>query len=130
MTDQNYRNIIARGWIQKAEDSFAEANILFDGKRMVGCINRLYYSAFYAVSAALAEEGKEYGKHTAVRSSLHRDFVKIGKVPLSVGKTFDELFDDRQEGDYKPSTSFKEEDISRLLSETRDLIDRFKKLIT
>ena len=130
MTDQDCRGIIARGWLEKAEESFAEATILFDAKRLIGCVNRLYYSAFYAVSAALALEGKEYGKHTAVRASLHRDFVKTGKVPRSLGKAYDELFEDRQEGDYSPCTSFNQEDISRLILETRSLIDLFKSFLS
>lgn len=129
MTDQELLATISRGWLEKAEDSYAEAILLFGGKRFVGCVNRLYYSVFYAVSAVLALERKEYGKHSAVRAALHRDFVKPGRVPISIGKTYDELFFDRQEGDYTPRTSFDENDIQRLLSEGRVFIDFFKGLI-
>jgi uncharacterized protein len=129
MTDQDCRNVIAHGWLDKAENSFAEAEILLREKHLVGCVNRLYYAAFYAVSAACAKDGKEYGKHSAVRASLHREFVNTGKVPRTCGITYDELFDDRQQGDYSPQTSFVQEDVARLLVETRTFLDYFILLV-
>ena len=128
MTDQDYRDTIARGWLGKAEDAFASAEILLREQRLVGCVNRLYYAAFYAVSAALAKEGREYGKHSAVRAAFHRDYVKTARIPKDFGKTYDELFDDRQEGDYRPQTSFDRENLEQLLAETRKLLDSLQSL--
>lgn len=129
MTDQDCRDIIARDWIEKSEATLKAAEILLREKMLVACVNRLYYAAFYAVSAALAKSGREYGKHTAVRAALHREYVKSGKIPFDCGKIYDRLFDDRQEGDYTPRTSFKEEEIKRLLEETRTFLGLFKRLI-
>jgi uncharacterized protein (UPF0332 family) len=129
MTDQDCRNIISRDWMEKSEATLNAAEILLREKMLVACVNRLYYAAFYAVSAALAKAGREYGKHTAVRAALHRDYVKSGQIPFNCGKTYDRLFDDRQEGDYAPKTSFKEEEIEQLLKETRTFLDLFKKII-
>ncbi|MBD3392784.1 MAG: HEPN domain-containing protein [Chitinivibrionales bacterium] len=129
MTDQDCRDTIARQWFQKAEDSFAEAVLLLREDRLVGCINRMYYSAFYAASAVIAKEGKTYGKHSAVRASLHRDFVKTNRLPQSSGKVYDKLFEDRQEGDYAPRTSFEREDVELLIGETRELLDSLKVLV-
>jgi uncharacterized protein (UPF0332 family) len=89
----------------------------------------LYYAVFYAVSAVLANEGHEYGKHSAVRAALHRDFVKTNRVPVSCSETYDELFEDRQAGDYTPETFFALNDVSRLSIETRKFIDSFKALL-
>ncbi|MBN1309112.1 MAG: HEPN domain-containing protein [Chitinispirillaceae bacterium] len=130
MTDQDYRNIIAHDWMEKSESALNAAEILLREHMLVACVNRLYYAAFYAVSAALAKAGREYGRHTAVRAALHRDYVKTALIPFDFGKTYDRLFDDRQEGDYAPKTSFKEEEIERLLEETRGFLDCFKRLIT
>jgi hypothetical protein len=129
MTDQNYRDDISNTWVEKAEDAYAEAAVLFREKYLIGCVNRLYYSVFYAVSAAMAKEGKEYGKHSAVRASLHRDYVKTGRIPLDCGKTYDKLFEDRQQGDYTPSTSFEVKDIGLLLDGARAIIDAFKAIV-
>ncbi len=129
MTDQDYRDIIAREWMEKAETALKTADVLFREKLLVGCVNRMYYAAFYAASAVLAKHGREYGKHTAVRAALHRDFVKPGIVPLECSKTYNRLFDDRQEGDYSPQTFFKEDEIGQLLMKTREFFDIFKRIV-
>lgn len=129
MTDDTYPKIIARQWIRKAETALRTAEVLFREQLLVGCVNRMYYAAFYAVSAALAGAGKSYGKHTAVRAALHRDFVKSGIVPPACGKTYNRLFDDRQEGDYTPRTSFSKDETLELLNQTREFLDYFKKIV-
>ncbi len=129
MTDQDYRNTIAQNWLLKAEDAYETASLLLREKRFVGCVNRLYYAVFYAVSAALAKDGKEYGKHTAVRAALHRDYVKTEKIPPECSKIYDELFEDRQEGDYKPQTNFDEADIRKLFVDTRTFLNHFKAIL-
>lgn len=130
MTDQENRRILAKSWMAKADDAFHAAECLLQEKSLAGCVNRLYYAAFYAVSAVLANEGHEYGKHSAVRAALHRDFVKANRVPVACSETYDELFEDRQAGDYTPETFFTFNDVSRLSKETRKFIDSFKSLLT
>jgi uncharacterized protein len=129
MNDAEYRMVIARDWMEKAEASLKDAGILLREKSLVSCVNRLYYAAFYAVCAALAKEGQAYGRHTAVRAALHRDFVKLERVPLECGNTFNRLFDDRQEGDYTPKTAFDEQEIQALLQRTREFLDCFGKIL-
>ena len=48
----------------------------------------------------------KYGRHSAVRASLHRDFIKTGIASEEMGKLFDRLFYDRQKADYAAFTSF------------------------
>ena len=86
MSDAADRDVIARNWLDKAATTLKTAEVLLREELLVGCVNRLYYAAFYAVSAALAKEGKSYGKHRAVRAALHRGFVRTGKIPPSSGK--------------------------------------------
>jgi hypothetical protein len=115
--------------MRKSERALNDAELLFGGDSLVGCVNRLYYAVFYAVSAVLAQEGREYGKHTAVRAALHRDFVKPGRVPRQCSITYNTLFDDRQEGDYTPRTSFDKEEIEKLVGEARSFVKQFAALI-
>ncbi|MBD3321117.1 MAG: HEPN domain-containing protein [Chitinivibrionales bacterium] len=129
MTEGDYHAIIARQWMGKSRTALKTADVLFKEKLLVGCVNRLYYAVFYAVSAALAKQGKEYGKHTAIRAALHRDFVKPGLVPASCSKIYNRLFNDRQEGDYKPETTFKEDEIEELIDQTRQFLDLFQQLV-
>lgn len=129
MTDQDYRDVIARDWLAKAETALRTAEVLLEEQLLVGSVNRLYYAAFYAVSAVLAKEGTEYGKHRAVRAALHRDYVKPGRIPAGCGRTYDRLFEDRQRGDYTPRTSFNPDEVRELLLDTKKFLDCFRELL-
>ncbi|HUW65488.1 MAG TPA: HEPN domain-containing protein [Spirochaetia bacterium] len=106
MNNQGQRRDIANYWMEKAKESFHSAQLEYSQGHLSFCVNRLYYAVFYAVSAILASRGLKYGKHSAVRSSLHRDFVKRGIASEEMGKLFDRLFHDRQEADYAAFSSF------------------------
>ena len=129
MTDQENRSILAKSWMAKADEAFHAAECLLQERSLTGCVNRLYYAVFYAVSAVMANEGQEYGKHSAVRAALHRDFVKNHRIPVACSETYDELFEDRQAGDYTPETFFAFDDVTRLSVETRKFIYCFKALL-
>ena len=62
--------------------------------------SRAYYAAFHAVTAVFALEGRTFKKHSAVRSAVHRDLVKVGRIAPQMGDDFDFLMDLREQGDY------------------------------
>lgn len=62
--------------------------------------SRAYYAAFHAVTAVLALRDKEYSKHSAIRSALHRDLIKTGDWSEDLGGDYDYLMDLRETGDY------------------------------
>lgn len=78
-------------------------------------MNRIYYAAFYAVSAALFERGTSFKKHTGVRTAFHREFIKSGLLDVEWSKFYDQLFEDRQEGDYVALTTFDRAYVERQL---------------
>ena len=94
------RELIVTNWWRKAEESLAAARSEFHAGRLSFAVNRLYFSLFCAVAAALARQGLSYRKHTAVRAAFHRDFVRTHRVPESDGRLYDDLFNQRQQGDY------------------------------
>lgn len=63
-------------------------------------MNRVYYAAFYAVSAVLLESRMSFKKHSGVRAAFHQKLIKTGILDIKWGKFYDRLFEDRQEGDY------------------------------
>ena len=87
--------------MDKSNEANESATVLLERRQYAGCINRLYYAAFYALSAALAKRGLSYGKHAAVRASMHRDFVKIGLLSAEAGMIYNRLFEWRQKADYE-----------------------------
>lgn len=69
-------------------------------------INRAYYALFYAVSALLLEQGRHFSKHSGVRAAFNRDIVRPGRLSREHGDLYNQLFRDRQEGDYVEFTEF------------------------
>jgi uncharacterized protein (UPF0332 family) len=65
-----------------------------------GAVSRAYYAAFYAASALFANEGRTFTKHASLEAAIHRDLVKAGRWPISLGKDYTFLMDLRTTGDY------------------------------
>ena len=76
----NYCKLISQRWIQKSQDALDSAKIEYEKGHYAFAVNRQYYAVFYAASAILAVENKSYGKHSAVRAALHKEFVKTGEI--------------------------------------------------
>lgn len=62
--------------------------------------SRAYYSAFYAVSASFALEGRAFRRHSAVEAAVHRELVKAGTWPKELGEGYSRLINLRNTGDY------------------------------
>jgi len=62
--------------------------------------SRAYYSAFYAVSALFALQGRMFTKHRAVEAAGHRDLVNQKLWSADLGEAFSELVRLRRTGDY------------------------------
>jgi len=54
--------------LERAIEAYQDACSLAEGERWNSCVNRLYYSCFYAVTALLAHDELSSPKHTGVRS--------------------------------------------------------------
>lgn len=124
-----HRKILADYWLEKAGESLASAQDEYKSGRYSICVNRLYYAVFYSVSAALAVAGKKYGKHSAVRAAFNLEYIKAGAVPEKYADLYNGLFDDRNEGDYKPFVSFNSVDVSGRLSQVEEFIGLFKGIV-
>ena len=109
MNEEN--QALAAHRLKRADSALSEAELLLGAGHLNAYVNRLYYACFYAVSALPVLQGIVTSKHGHLRSLLHRDFVKPGIIPIPMGKHFDRLFTNRQEGDYADFVVFQEEDV-------------------
>ena len=94
--------------LDRAKEALEEAVLLADNSKWNTCVNRLYYSCFYAVTALLAKNNMSSSKHTGVRSLFNLHFVKSNKVPRELAQIYNDLFEKRQEGDYIDFVKFDE----------------------
>ena len=100
MTSEEKRAEVVRYWLEKAEESMASAKREFEGGSLTFAMNRLYYAAFYAVSALFALQGKTFSKHSAIEAAVHRDLVRPGHWPKELGVNYSYLLGLRTKGDY------------------------------
>jgi hypothetical protein len=92
-------------------------------------VNRLYYACFYAVTALLLRDGKQFARHSAVKAEFVRTYVESGLVDAKWDTFYQKLFDDRQEGDYIPTAAFEASDVSTGIQDAREFIDLIRSLL-
>lgn len=115
--------------ISKSAEIFDDALLLANNERWNSCINRLYYSSYYLVSALLFKNEINAETHNGVKTQFFLNFVKNGIVSKEHGRLYSHLFDWRQESDYADFIDFDEETAKPLLQEVNDLNERLKDLI-
>ena len=87
-------------WLKRAEETLDEAKVMQESNHLHGCVNRLYYSCFYAVTALLLAENLSSSKHSGVIALFNKNFVKPGVISIEMGKFYSRLFENRIESDY------------------------------
>lgn len=130
MSLDEQRTQVVRYWWAKAQESLASARREMDAGAFAFAMNRVYYSAFYAVSAVLFERRMSFKKHSGVRATFHRELIKTGLLDVAWGKFYDRLFEDRQEGDYLALIDFDREYVESQLERCGAFHDQLKPLIT
>lgn len=115
--------------MQRAAETLEEARLMQRAAHWNACANRLYYAAFYAVSALLAQGGYGSAKHSGIKAMFNQHYVKPGILAKENGRFYNRLFDLRQEGDYIDFVLLDEETIAPLVDETALFIDKIQVLI-
>lgn len=78
--------------IQRARDTYEDALILSERNKWNSAINRLYYSAYYAVMAFLLKSNLFPTTHNGAKSNFNEHFIKSNKISKDLGKTYSQLF--------------------------------------
>ncbi|MBP1541822.1 MAG: HEPN domain-containing protein [Prevotella sp.] len=85
--------------------------------------NRLYYAAYYAVSALLIAYKIPAHSHDGNIQQFGLHFVKSGKVSRENGKLLRQLFTMRQTGDYSDRFDLVDDDVIPMIQPTEDFIE-------
>ena len=115
--------------MQRAEESLKAAKIMYEKNMLSFAMNRIYYSMFYAVQAALILKGVSFSKHGQVKAYLNRELVKTGIIPISLGRIYNKAFEYRQKFDY---VDFAEPDqylVESYLKEARVFLNGIEKYL-
>jgi uncharacterized protein (UPF0332 family) len=79
--------------LKPAEISIKAAKDMVEKEYYDIAASRAYYAAFYGASALLLKENIDTSKHSGVIASIHRLFVKEGKLDKEQGRNLQWLFD-------------------------------------
>lgn len=128
MKDEEIQALIAYR-LQRAVETLEEARLMRRIEHWNTCANRLYYAAFYAVSALLVHSGHTSSKHSGIKALFNQHYVKTGIVTKENGRLYNRLFDLRQEGDYIDFVFLDAETVEPLVGKTSALLDTIQSLI-
>ena len=109
--------------LEKASKAMAQAKANLPLQTWEVVANRMYYAAYYAISALLIAGGfpAVKGHDTIVRMfGLH--FVKTGKFSSEQGKLYNKLYTLRLTRDYNDHYDLEEEDVLPLVAPAEILI--------
>jgi hypothetical protein len=123
------RRIVVGMELEKAERIFAEYEVLQKAGFWSTLVNRLYYSAFHAVSAMLINDGYEVGTHKGAVIRFQQYYVKTGKFSVDDGRFYSQLQTMRESADYNCSYEVTEEEVISRIEPVRLLIDKIKQYI-
>ena len=101
MNPEHVRVLVARRMQQAAEALEDGRYLLAAGRGARTAVNRAYYAAFYAVLALLQALGKTPRKHRGVLALFDTECVRTGRLPKELSAALHQLFDARQEDDYR-----------------------------
>ena len=113
----------------RAKETFKDAQILAENGRWNSCINRLYYSAYYAVMALLLNSDLKPTTHTGAKSNFSEHFILSNLIPKEFGKMYSQLFTWRQKGDYDDLYDFDSEKVIPYFEPVNQLISLIEKSI-
>lgn len=129
MSEKSYREQI-RLMIQKADRSLVAAQQLLDKEHYDFASSRAYYAAFYAVQAIILTKNLSFSKHTAVINAFNQHFVKTEIFPTEFGRAINQLFRERQTGDYEFDLSITEEEAKEDIQLAERMIQAIKTYLT
>ncbi len=115
--------------ISRSLDTYNDAEILAKNEKWNSTINRLYYSAYYAIMALLLNSDLKPITHNGTKSLFSEHFIKTGQIPKEFGKIYSQLFSWRQKGDYDDLFDFDKETVMPYFEPVKQLIKIVKEKI-
>jgi len=115
--------------LSRARETFEAAQILAENDKWNSTINRLYYAAYYAISALLLSKDLSPTTHNGVKQKFSEHFIKEELIPKEFGKMFSQLFTWRQKGDYDDLFDFDKEKVLPYFDPVERLIELIEEMI-
>jgi uncharacterized protein (UPF0332 family) len=115
--------------LARAQQSLAAAQALASDAYYDFVASRAYYAAFYAATALLLSEELTFSKHSGVIASIHREFVRTGRLHARHGKNLNWLFELRGIGDYGGTVHVTKADAEQAICAASEFLQAIKLLL-
>ena len=115
--------------LEKAQEVYQAACVLYDAAQWNSVINRLYYACFYSASALLLYRHISAKSHSGVIGQFSEQIVRPGIVSIDEFRVYAKLLNWRSKGDYNDLFDFSREDVDSMMEPTKHFIDKVASLI-
>ncbi len=128
--NEEERIILVQREYEKAEAFYMQATKNAELGLWDVVANRLYYSAFHAVSALLISDQHKVGTHKGAVLMFGLHYVKTGIFSPDEGRFYSQLQSVREKADYNCIWEATEEEISPMMPAARIFLDRIKERLS
>lgn len=127
LADENRKDIVSYR-IERAFTALKQAKLNHEMNCLEVTANRLYYAAYYAVSALLIANRIPAHSHEGNVTQFGLHFVKTGKVDREDGKLLSHLLTMRLKGDYSDRFGLTDADVLPYIEPTEFFIKKISEL--
>lgn len=120
---------LAKYRIARSKASLEEAKFLSQRNYWNTVANRLYYSCFYIASAYLVIREMEASTHNGIKIGFNKWLIRQGELDKRYGELYNNLFNLRQDADYRDYKDVSGEKIEPFIKEVEELVSKVEKLI-
>ncbi len=110
--------------LKRSSETLVEADYNARGGYFNAAVNRLYYACYYAASALMLHSNLEASTHKGIKTMLSLNFIKSGILEAKYGRIYQQLYENRQSGDYEDFVYCDEELFSFLRPQAAEFVDK------
>ena len=112
--------------IEKAKKAEDDARFLLDNDRLHMAVNRIYYGAFYILSALALKYRYQTTKHQQLIGWFNKEFVKADIVDRKHGQFIHKAYDKRSKGDYADYVTFDKEEVEIMFKSMGEFLKKIE----
>lgn len=126
--EEDNKKAFVRYRLEKSEEAYRAAILLYDAHQWNGAVNRLYYACFYAASALLLHRGIGAKSHGGVIGKFSEAVVQSNEMEIKDFRVFSKLLTWRTKGDYSDMFDFNQDDLDSVILPARTFVEKVKLL--
>lgn len=116
--------------LARSQETVREMELLLEQDFYHGAVDRAYYAAFHAATAALLSRGLEFSRHSAVIAHFGKELAKPGLIDAQHHQALIEAFNLRQKADYDYTATIDPPTAEHIVAHSRAVVDAVEALLT